>query len=307
VDDEVLRVVVVATRPVRVEDRLGTGGVAFLCVDRGSRHVGNHGVSSAPGVLGVAQRVVLGRGLGEPHIATVSAEVAALQGIGNILLDNNGTTGGVDEPRTLLHLGDEFLVEQTAGLLVERAVDGDNIALCEHLLEAIDATAANLLLDLRAQGLVVEVEELLAVKGLETAEDTLTDAANSDGTDNLVLKIVLVLGNLGDVPVTTGNLLVGGDKVADEEEDGHDDVLSDRDNVGTSDLSDGDTAVGLVGGIEIDVIGSDTSSDGKLQVLGLSKALCCEITGVEAVINMSALCISIHIAKTSAHATAGRP
>ena len=189
---------------------------------------------------------------------------------------------------------------------MERAVDGDNIALGEHLLEVLDATAANLLLDLRAQGLVVEVEELLAVEGLETAEDTLTDAANSDGTDNLVLEVVLVLGNLGDVPVTTCNLLVGGDKVTDEEEDGHDDVLSDRDNVGTSDLSDGDTAVGLVGSIEIDVVGSDTSSDRKLQVLGLSKTLCCEVTGVEAVVNMSALSVSIPVAKTTSHATAGR-
>ena len=166
---------------------------------------------------------------------------------------------------------------------MERAVDGDNIALCEHLLKVLDATAANLLLDLRAQGLVVEVEELLAVEGLETAKDTLTNTANSDGTDNLVLEVVLVLSDLSDVPVTTGDLLVGRDEVADEGEDGHDDVLSDGDDVGTSDLSDGDTAVGLVGSIEIDVVGTDTSSDGELEVLGLSKALCCEVTGVETV------------------------
>ena len=83
-------------------------------------------------------------------------------------------------------------------------------------------------------------------------------------------------------------------------------MLSDRDNVGTSDLSDGDTAVSLVGSIEIDVVGSDTSSDRKLQVLGLSKTLCCEVTGVEAVMNMSALSVSIPVAKTTAHATAGR-
>ena len=166
---------------------------------------------------------------------------------------------------------------------MERAVDGDNIALCEHLLEVLHATATNLLLDLRAQGLVVEVEELLAVEGLETAEHTLTDTANSDSTDNLVLEIVLVLGDLGNVPVTTGDLLVRRDKVADEGKDGHDDVLSDGDDVGASDLGDGDTAVGLVGSIEIDVVGTDTSSDGELEVLCLSKALCCEVTGVETV------------------------
>jgi hypothetical protein len=60
-------------------------------------------------------------------------------------------------------------------------------------------------------------------------------------------------------------------------------VLSDRDDVGACDLGDGDTAVGLVGGIEVDVVGTDTSSDGELEVLGLGKALCCEVTGVETV------------------------
>lgn len=70
----------------------------LLGVDRSTGHVGNHGVASTPGVLGVAERVVLGRGLREPDITTVSTEVARLESIGNVLLDNNGTTGGVDEP-----------------------------------------------------------------------------------------------------------------------------------------------------------------------------------------------------------------
>jgi hypothetical protein len=166
---------------------------------------------------------------------------------------------------------------------VERAVDGDNIALSQHLLEVLDTAAANLLLLLRRQGLVVEVEELLAVEGLETAEHTLTDAADGDGTDNLVLEIVLVLGDLGDVPLALGDLLVGGDEVADEGQDGHDNVLGDGDDVGASDLGDGDTAVGLVGGIEVDVVRSDTSSDSELQVLSLSQTLCGEVTGVETV------------------------
>ena len=166
---------------------------------------------------------------------------------------------------------------------MERAVDGDNITLGQHLLEVLDATAANLLLLLRREGLVVEVEELLAVEGLETAEHTLTDTADSDGTDNLVLEIVLVLGDLGDVPLSLGDLLVGGDEVADKGQDGHDNVLGDGDDVGASNLGDGDTAVGLVGGIEVDVVRSDTSSDGKLQILSLGQALCGEVTGVETV------------------------
>lgn len=50
------------------------------------------------------------------------------------------------EPCTLLHLGDQVLVEHALSLLVERAVDGDDITLSEHLLEGVDTAAADLLL-----------------------------------------------------------------------------------------------------------------------------------------------------------------
>jgi hypothetical protein len=60
--------------------------------------VGNHGVAAAPWVLGVAERVVLGGGLGEPDITTVSTEVTVLERLGNVLLDDNGTTGSVNQP-----------------------------------------------------------------------------------------------------------------------------------------------------------------------------------------------------------------
>ena len=182
---------------------------------------------------------------------------------------------------TLLHLGNELLVEQAAGLLVKRAVDGDDIALCKHLLEVLDPSAANLLLLLRRKRLVIEVEELLAVKCLEAAEHTLANAADGDSTDDLVLEIVLVLRHGGDVPVTGSNLLVGGHKVADEDQDGHDDVLSDGDDVGARDLSDRDAAIGGVCGVEVDVVGTDTSSHGKLELLGLCETLGGEVTGVE--------------------------
>jgi DUF1009 family protein len=58
---------------------------------------------------------------------------------------------------------------------VERAVDGDNVTLGKQLLQGINAAAANLGLLLGGQGLVVEVEQLLAVEVLEAAQDTLAD------------------------------------------------------------------------------------------------------------------------------------
>lgn len=283
-DDQVLRTVVLTAGEVAVENVLGTVGVADLSIDGGTGHVGNHSVAATPGVLGVAERVILGGGLGEPDITTVSTEVARLEGLSDILLDDDGTTGGVNEPSTGLHLRDEVLVEETAGLLVQGAVNGDNVTLGEHLLEIVDATATDLLLGLGGEGLVIVVEELLAVEGLETAEDTLTDTADSDGTDDLTLEVELVLGDGSDVPVAVLDLLVGRDEVADEEEDGHDDVLSDGDDVGAGDLSNGDTAVGGVGGVQVNVIGTNTGSDGELELLGLGETLSSEVTGVEAVL-----------------------
>jgi hypothetical protein len=184
---------------------------------------------------------------------------------------------------TLLHLGDEVLVEQTAGLLVQWAVDGDYIALGKHLLEGVNTPAANLLLLGGVERLVVKVQKLLAVKSLETTEHTLADTANGNGTHDLVLEVVLVLRNRGNVPVASGNLLVSWDEVTDEEQDGHDNVLSDGNDVGSRDLGDGDTSVGLVCGIEIDVVGSDTSGNGNLQLLGLCQTLSSEVAGMEAI------------------------
>ena len=115
--DEILGLVVLASGEVGVEDGLGAGGVSLefrlvicsrrlstgsraylLSIDGGAGHVRNHGVASTPGVGGIAERVVLGSGLGEPDVTSVAAEVAGLEGLGDVLLDDDGATGCVDEP-----------------------------------------------------------------------------------------------------------------------------------------------------------------------------------------------------------------
>ena len=101
VDDEVLGPVVVAAGEVGVEDGLGAGGVALLGVERGTGHVRDGGVAggAAPVLVGGgAERVVLGSGLGEPDVAAVAAELARGESLGDVLLDDDGATGGVDEP-----------------------------------------------------------------------------------------------------------------------------------------------------------------------------------------------------------------
>ena len=100
-DDEVLGPVVVAAAEVRFEDGLGAGGVAGLGVERGTGHVRDGGVAgrAAPVLVGGGtEGVVLGRGLGEPDVAAVAAELAGGESLGDVLLDDDGAAGGVDEP-----------------------------------------------------------------------------------------------------------------------------------------------------------------------------------------------------------------
>jgi hypothetical protein len=166
---------------------------------------------------------------------------------------------------------------------VQWAVDGDNVALAQHLFQALNTTAANFLLDLRLQWLVVVVEELLAVEWLQSTQNTLSDTTNSHSTNDLALQIVLVLGSSGNIPVTCSDLLVGWDEISDEDEDGHEDVLGHRYDIGAGDFSNSDTTVGGVCGVEVDMVGTDTGSDSNLELLRLGQSLCGEITGVEAV------------------------
>jgi hypothetical protein len=72
------------------------------------------------------------------------AVLTSQEPVGISIRNKPGGTG-----RTGLHLGDQFLVEKTSGLLVQGAVDGHNITLSQHLLQVRDTSAADLLLDLR--------------------------------------------------------------------------------------------------------------------------------------------------------------
>ena len=164
---------------------------------------------------------------------------------------------------------------------MQRAVDGDDVALAEHLLETIDTPAADLLLDLGLEWLVVKVQQLFAVEGLQAAEHALADTSDGNGTDDLAFQVELVLGCLGDIPVTALDLLVGRNEVADQREDGHNDVLGYGDDIGAGHFGNGDTAIGGVGGIEVDVVGADTCGDGDLKVLGLCETLGGKVARVE--------------------------
>ena len=64
-----------------------------------------------------------------------------------------------------------------------------------------------------------------------------------------------------------GAYLVCRHKVADKEQDAHDDMLGDRDDVRARDLEDLDAV--LDGSVEVDVVRTNTRGDADLEVLGL--------------------------------------
>lgn len=137
---------------------------------------------------------------------------------------------------------------------MQGTVDSNNVTLFYHILELFDTVTANFFRLLFTQRLVVEVEELLAVKRFKSAQDALTDTTNTNGTNDLVLEIILLLGDGSNIPVTSLHLLVGGNKVSNQYQDGHNNVLSNRDDITASDFGDRNTAISLVGKVKVDVV-----------------------------------------------------
>jgi hypothetical protein len=54
-------------------------------------------VTTLYGVLCVSKRVLLGSGLREPDVTAIAVEVAGLESLSGVLLNDDGAAGGVDE------------------------------------------------------------------------------------------------------------------------------------------------------------------------------------------------------------------
>ena len=66
-----------------------------------------------------------------------------LDGGSDIILVADSTTSGVDEPCALLEALQELCIDETTSALVQRAVDGDDVALRDEVLEVLDATSVD--------------------------------------------------------------------------------------------------------------------------------------------------------------------
>ena len=97
-DDQVFGPVIIPTTEIAIQDVLHPIRIPLLCIDACAAHMRNCGISTAKLVLGVAERMILRGGLREPYVSTVPAEVAGFERGGDVFFDDNGATGGVDEP-----------------------------------------------------------------------------------------------------------------------------------------------------------------------------------------------------------------
>jgi hypothetical protein len=277
--DNVLGSVILLAREEDLEDLLCSLGVSALGIDGSAGDMRSHGVSTTVLVSHGSPGMVLGGRLGEPDITTVSSDLAGLECLDNVLGNADGSSSSVDEPSTILHVRDELLVEEALGGGVQRAIDGHDITQREHLLQRLNSSATNLLFDVGRHGLVVVVEHFHGVEGLASLEDTLADSAATNGTDDLTLEIVGVLGDSSNIPAARDDLLVGGDKVSDQNEHSHDNMLSDGLDIRTSDFQNSD--ISSVGSIEINVVRAHTGSDADLELLGLVDSLLVDVARVE--------------------------
>lgn len=123
--------------------------------------MGNHSIAASQRVLHLPPRVIRRSGLHIPYIPSIPSDLARLERIGDRLGITDGASSGIDKPCAGLHLGDQFLVEQTFCLFVQGAVDGNNVALGQHVFEGIDASDVDGFGGVFGERSVVKVQEFL--------------------------------------------------------------------------------------------------------------------------------------------------
>merc|ERR1712188_153708 len=98
-------------------------------------------------------RMILGRRLREPHIPSITSQLARLQSPCNRITVADLAAGRVDNVRAALHSGEEVIVEQVLRLRVQRAIDSDNVAMRHHVLGGLMPREIQLLLDTLRQSM----------------------------------------------------------------------------------------------------------------------------------------------------------
>jgi hypothetical protein len=96
--NQILGSIIMLATQITLQNRLRAIGISLLRIQTRAGHVRDHGVSASEWVLGVAEGMIFGCGLREPDVASVAAEVARLEGLGDVFFYDDGAAGGVYKP-----------------------------------------------------------------------------------------------------------------------------------------------------------------------------------------------------------------
>ena len=208
----------------------------------------------------VLEQRALGGRLGGEDVDAGAGDPALAQRLGQRLLVDDATAGGVDDADGGLDLGQRLLADEPEGLGALGQVHGDEVALLEQLVEG-DQLGAELAGALG--GDVGVVGEDLHAEALEPLGDELADAAEADDADLLVEQLDTAV--LAALPRAGLERLVGRRDVAGGREQQADGELGGGGDVGGRGVDDHDAGAG--GGGDVDVVEADAGAGDHLEVL----------------------------------------
>jgi len=195
-----------------LEDLADAVAVARLGGERGATDVRSHRV-----VRHCAPRVVLGRRLREPDVASVACDLAALEGVADVVAVGKLAASRVDDVGATLEQLEGVLVEHVLRLRVEWAVERENIEVRVHVLRGLVVGQVELLLHFGGKAVAIAVVQL-HIKRVHAAQDSKANATGGDRAEVHALHVVRALDAVGDVPAAIHDRLVGRDVVAHQGE-----------------------------------------------------------------------------------------
>ena len=204
---------------------------------------------------------VLFRGLRFEDVERCAGDVTARNGVLECCLVDETAAGAVDDAHALLCLRERLRVEDVAGLVGERRVQGDEVGAHQEFLELnlVDAHGFG------AFGAEVRVEGGdLHAQALGAVGDDRADVAAADDAERLACEFDAHEAVL--FPFAGVRRGVGGGDLAGEGEHQRDGVLGRRDRVAVRRVHDDDAAAG--GGWDVDVVDADTGAADDLEVRG---------------------------------------
>ena len=145
------------------------------------------------------EKTHLGRRLREPDVTGVASELARLERRRDGVTVADLAASGVDNVGPALHLAKHFSVEEVLRFGVKRAVDSDNVADLDHVLDGLVVDKVELLLHGLGETVAVRVVKLAAER-VHAAKHGKADAARGNSADVHAFNVVSTLDAIGNVP-----------------------------------------------------------------------------------------------------------